>query len=195
MSARDPLEGISPDRLAWHQGALDGDLAVCSEEQPDRAGYPCVRPNFFHEHHEDVLGRKWPFMPEERLFVARRAPVADGIVTLETRDYGSVSLPEPPWCTGHAATQEYRADIAHSGPEHHFAFEDDDMLVAALRQYPFSSKGSSATGLYVEQTGYARTLDPSRLRMLAAALTVHAMHLRTLADELAAIHGNEGRTS
>ncbi|MFE7803998.1 DUF6907 domain-containing protein [Streptomyces sp. NPDC057430] len=117
-------------------------------------------------------------------------------VTLPTIDHGDITLPEPAWCTGHADhIPGYRVDLAHTGPEHHFAFEGEQLLVAMLTQYPLSDALSTDVGLFVEQTGYARTLDPVRLRMLAAALTVHAMHLRTLADELAAIHGNEGRTS
>ncbi|MEU6944275.1 hypothetical protein ABZ957_03370 [Streptomyces sp. NPDC046316] len=192
MTAPDPLEGVPPELRDWHQGALDKDPAVCAEEQPGEPGYPCVWNKAFHEEHRDVFGRTWRDYPEERLIVARRAPVVDGLVTLETHDHGPLTMPEPAWCTGHAAALDYRADITHTGPEHHFAFEGEDMLVAMLRQHPFASDGRTDTGLYVEQTGYARTFDPTRLRMLAAALTVHAMHLRTLAGELSAIHREEG---
>lgn len=107
-------------------------------------------------------------------------------VTLTTLDHGPVTLPEPAWCTGHTGHKpECRVDLIHFGAEHSFAFEGEQLLIARLAQSPFFEDG--ATGLYVEQTGYARTLDHTRLRMLAAALTVHAMHLRTLAGELAAI--------
>ena len=111
-------------------------------------------------------------------------------VTLPTLDHGIVTLPEPAWCTGHADHRpEYRVDLTHFGPEHSFAFEGEQLLIAKLAQAPFVE--DEATGLLVEQTGYAATLDPTRLRMLAAALTVHAVHLRTLAEQLAAIRAGE----
>lgn len=108
-------------------------------------------------------------------------------VTLDTLDHGPVTLSEPGWCTGHSGHQPcHRADIAHTGTEHHFAFDGEQLLVAMLTQNPLA-ENQSGVGVYVEQTDYTRTLDPAGLRQLAAALTVHAMHLRTLADELAAI--------
>ena len=73
MSDRDPLEGISPDRLAWHQGALEGDAVVCAAVQPGRPGFPCILNKLAHDRHEDVRGRRWPFRSVEPLRVARRA--------------------------------------------------------------------------------------------------------------------------
>ncbi|MDT9689409.1 hypothetical protein Q5762_13895 [Streptomyces sp. P9(2023)] len=109
-------------------------------------------------------------------------------ITLPTLDHGPVALPEPAWCRGHQDhIPGYRVDLAHTGPEHSFAFDGEQLLVAMLSQAPFSETGSRATGLYVEQTGYAATLGYAGTRQLAAALTVHAMHLRTLADSLTAI--------
>ncbi|TXS30743.1 hypothetical protein EAO71_20330 [Streptomyces sp. ms191] len=109
-------------------------------------------------------------------------------VTLPTTDHGDVTVPEPRWCTGHAVHRVGdRTGINHTGPEHRFAFGDSVLMIAMLSQYPCAEHASRDTGVYVEQTGYAATLDPTRLRHLAAALTVHAMHLRTLAEQLAAI--------
>ncbi|MEU8524829.1 hypothetical protein AB0C77_04395 [Streptomyces sp. NPDC048629] len=116
-------------------------------------------------------------------------------VTLPTIDHGPVTLPEPAWCTGHADhIPGYRTDLTHAGPEHEFAFDGETLLVAMLTQAPLAEHSGRAAGLYVEQTGYARTLDAAQLRQLAAALTVHAMRLRTLADELAALEDAEGPT-
>ncbi|MFD8640828.1 DUF6907 domain-containing protein [Streptomyces zaomyceticus] len=116
-------------------------------------------------------------------------------ITLPTTDHGPVTLPEPTWCTGHNNhIPGYRIDLTHTGTEHEFAFTGEKLLVAMLSQDPFvTDPGRRRTGLYVEQTGYAATLDPAEIRQLAAALTVHAMHLRTLAAELAAIQAEEGR--
>jgi hypothetical protein len=115
-------------------------------------------------------------------------------ITLPTLDHGDLTVPEPAWCTGHADHVPcHLVDLTHTGPEHAFAFEGHTLLVAMLSQDPYATDPARhKTGLYVEQTGYAATLDYAGLRMLAAALTVHAMHLRTLADELAAIQVEEG---
>ncbi|MFH9728326.1 DUF6907 domain-containing protein [Streptomyces sp. NPDC017254] len=115
-------------------------------------------------------------------------------ITLPTLDHGNVTLPEPGWCTGHSGrTPGYRIDVTHTGAEHAFAFAGDTLLVAMLSQDPFvPDPDRRRTGLYVEQTGYSATLDPTDVRQLAATLTVHAIHLRTLADQLAAIQAEEG---
>ncbi|MFK0225881.1 DUF6907 domain-containing protein [Streptomyces sp. NPDC090303] len=112
-------------------------------------------------------------------------------ITLATLDHGTVTVPEPGWCTGHADHRPcHLVDLTHTGSEHRFAFDGDDLLVAMFSQHPHATQ--QRTGVLVEQTGWARTLDYAGLRQLAAALTVHAMHLRTLADQLAAIQAEEG---
>ncbi|WP_328488248.1 DUF6907 domain-containing protein [Streptomyces zaomyceticus] len=114
-------------------------------------------------------------------------------LSLATIDHETVSLTEPSWCTGHTGqVPGYRVDICHTGPEHEFAFEGDTLLIATLTQDPFATDAERrGTGLYVEQTGWTATLDPAEVRKLAASLTVHAMHLRTLAEQLAAIRAVE----
>ncbi|MFG2837046.1 DUF6907 domain-containing protein [Streptomyces zaomyceticus] len=116
-------------------------------------------------------------------------------ITLSTLDHGPVSLPEPGWCTGHAnRVPGYRIDLTHTGAEHTFAFASDTLLVAMLSQDPFvTDPERRRPRLYVEQTGYSASLDPAEVRQLAAALTVHAMHLRTLADQLTTLRAEEGR--
>ena len=114
-------------------------------------------------------------------------------VTLTTIDHGDITLPEPTWCTGHADHQPcQRVDLVHLGTEHHFSFDGDDLMVAMQAQYPYAVDAArQAVGVFVEQADYASTLDYKGLRQLAAALTVHAMHLRTLAEQLAAICAGE----
>lgn len=195
MSGHDPLEGIPPELLDWHKGALEGDLAVCGAPQPGHDDFPCIRNRAYHDRHRDVLGRTWRLDTEESLYVVRKAPVVDGMVTVDTSDHGAVSLTEPSWCRGHAVgTPGYRIDLTHSGAEHTFAFAGDTLLVAMLSQDPFvTDHERRRTRLYVEQTGYSATLDPAEVRQLAAALTVHAMHLRTLAEQLATLRAEEER--
>ncbi|MFE5296421.1 DUF6907 domain-containing protein [Streptomyces sp. NPDC056632] len=114
-------------------------------------------------------------------------------VEVSTTDHGTVGFTCPPWCVGHTEHQPcFREDISHTGPEHAFAFEGSTLLVAMLTQSPYAADADlRRAGVHVEQTGYWATLDYAGLRQLAAALTVHAMHLRTLADELAAIRAGE----
>jgi hypothetical protein len=112
-------------------------------------------------------------------------------VTLVTTDHGPVTLPEPSWCLGHADHVPCeRVDLTHTGTEHHFSFEGDDLFVAMLSQDPHAvDPERQVPGVFVEQTDYSATLDYRQLRQLAAALTVHALRLRALADQLA----EEGR--
>ncbi|MFB7936055.1 DUF6907 domain-containing protein [Streptomyces sp. NPDC056049] len=114
-------------------------------------------------------------------------------ITLDTLDHGPVTLPEPGWCTGHADhTPCHRVDLTHTGAEHRLAFGDADLFAAMLSQDPYAPDPERRrTGLYVEQTGWAATLDPDGVRRLAATLTVHAMHLRQLADQLARLSDEE----
>ncbi|MFD4320131.1 DUF6907 domain-containing protein [Streptomyces sp. NPDC058548] len=114
------------------------------------------------------------------------------LITLTTTDHGEITLPEPGWCTGHTGPVGYRIDLTHTGAEHTFDFAGDTLLVAMLSQDPFvTDPERRRTRLYVEQTSYSATLDPVEVRQLAASLTVHAMHLRALADQLAAIQAEE----
>lgn len=116
-------------------------------------------------------------------------------ITLATLDHGAVTLPEPGWCTGHLEHRPvHRVDLTHFGAEHAFAFDGSTLLTARFAQTPYANDpGARGTGLYVEQTQFAATLNYAEIRQFAAALTVHAMHLRTLADQLAAIQAEEGK--
>ncbi|WP_053643541.1 MULTISPECIES: DUF6907 domain-containing protein [unclassified Streptomyces] len=116
------------------------------------------------------------------------------LITLPTIDHGDVTLPEPGWCTGHAGhIPGYRVDLTHFGTQHDLTFEGNTLLVAMLSQDPFATVAERRrTGLYVELADFSGTLDPAEVRQFAATLTVHAMHLRRLADDLAVIQAEEG---
>ncbi|MFE9736531.1 DUF6907 domain-containing protein [Streptomyces sp. NPDC006477] len=115
------------------------------------------------------------------------------MISLPTIDHETVSLVEPSWCAGHANhVPEYRVDLCHTGPEHDLTFDGAAFLTTALTQDPYAiDPERRRTGLYVEQADFSATLDPAEVRQLAATLTVHAMHLRTLADQLTAIRAEE----
>ncbi|MEU0253310.1 hypothetical protein ABZ299_12540 [Streptomyces sp. NPDC006184] len=106
-------------------------------------------------------------------------------VTVHTLDHGSIVVPEPAWCTNHDPFDGHRDDFTHYGPEHPLHFRGHLLWTAMLVQAPFSP--SPLIGAYIEQTGYAATLDPAGLRALADAEQAHADHLRRLADELTAL--------
>ncbi|MFD5105701.1 DUF6907 domain-containing protein [Streptomyces cinereoruber] len=115
-------------------------------------------------------------------------------ITLPTIDHGPVTLPEPGWCTGHAGhVPGHRVDLSHRGTVHDLTFEGAPFLDAMLSQFPYASDPEyHRTGLYIAQTDFSGTFDATEVRQLAATLTVHAMHLRRLADELAVIQAEEG---
>ncbi|MGW7343996.1 DUF6907 domain-containing protein [Streptomyces sp. NPDC054854] len=111
-------------------------------------------------------------------------------VTVPTLDHGPVTMPEPAWCAGHTGQgPEYRADLHHAGPEQLLVFRDEPLWLAQFVQYPYGT-GPRETGLYVTDTGFARTLDPADLLGLAAALAEHTAELRTLAVRLAHLRGD-----
>ncbi|MCX4573101.1 hypothetical protein OHB41_07860 [Streptomyces sp. NBC_01571] len=50
---------VDPEVLAWHQGAIEGDPAVCGAPQPDQPAFPCIWNRSAHVDHRDLLGRTW----------------------------------------------------------------------------------------------------------------------------------------
>ncbi|MGW0417519.1 DUF6907 domain-containing protein [Streptomyces sp. NPDC003015] len=116
-------------------------------------------------------------------------------VTLATVDAGEITLPEPPWCTGHAdQLPGYRADILHRGPDLTLAFRGGEILNAALAQSPYATSsdpemGGPVVGVSVYPPG--RTLTPASVYDLAAALDSYADQLRDLADELATLRPDD----
>lgn len=114
-------------------------------------------------------------------------------VTVHTSDYGPVTLPEPGWCLGEHEADGYRSDLSHTGREVQLDYDDEALLVASFTQDPFAAHGPRTVGLYVEQTGFARTLGPDEADQLADALVSHATVLRALARQLSALRTWEGQ--
>ncbi|MEU8519082.1 hypothetical protein [Streptomyces sp. NPDC048577] len=198
MSDRNPLEGIDPDRLTWHQGALDGDAGVCGAPQPMQPGYPCVWSKGFHERHQDVYGRTW--RDEESLRVTRRAPVVDGMVTVDTGDHGPVQVAEPAWCVGQHPAVACRVDITHESEEIFpliptLCHGETPTLLVSLAQRPFSScRGQVVAVMHLAgwlPAGEWHELDSTGLDLAAARLVEHAAELRHLARKLAALEVGE----
>ncbi|MET7746317.1 hypothetical protein [Streptomyces sp. NPDC005385] len=57
--AEERARPVDPEVLAWHQGAIEGDPAVCGVPQPDQPAFPCIWNRGLHEEHRDLLGRTW----------------------------------------------------------------------------------------------------------------------------------------
>ncbi|QXE36958.1 hypothetical protein KQY30_24860 [Streptomyces sp. GMY02] len=111
-------------------------------------------------------------------------------VTIETLDHGQITIPEPDWCTGHDGPPQYRVDITHDGPDIPFNMTTSrgqvTSMIAALSQHPFSElpHPGRTVHMWVEIAGGGHPSNPQQLRQIAAALTSHAFHLRTLANQL-----------
>ncbi|MFC4500647.1 MULTISPECIES: DUF6907 domain-containing protein [Streptomyces] len=118
-------------------------------------------------------------------------------VTLDTEDFGPVTLPEPSWCAGHQnhLPDSYRIDLDHKGPEHRLTHDGELLWTAFVAEAPYASRPEArALGVYVEQGSYAYTLNATELYDLAASFEAHADRIRELADQLTAIlDGGEDR--
>ncbi|MGJ5826038.1 DUF6907 domain-containing protein [Streptomyces ossamyceticus] len=120
-------------------------------------------------------------------------------ITLPTEDHGSVTLPEPTWCVGHAdhRPDTYRADILHKGPDVTLTFRAAEVITACLAQSPFATPGTPSLGgrtVGVSVYPPGRTLAPVGLYELASFLDSYADRLRDLADQLTSIlAGGEGQ--
>ena len=119
-------------------------------------------------------------------------------VTIHTRDHGDVTIPEPAWCTGQYHQQGgARVDISHTSDDTEFNVETSDGTVTVMRavfeQRPYTER-EPGRGVFVsvELDGQWYPSTPAQLDQYAAALTVHAVHLRTLARQLATMQHAEG---
>ncbi|MGW6008649.1 DUF6907 domain-containing protein [Streptomyces sp. NPDC055210] len=99
----------------------------------------------------------------------------------------ALAVDEPDWCAGHRDDRaNFKVDITHNGPEQLLDFQGEILWTVQLTHAPFATNPDTrALGVYVEQGGYARTLDPAGLDELADALVEQAAALRTRARELA----------
>lgn len=195
---RDPLEGVDPEVLAWHWGALAGDPAVCCEPQPGLDGYPCIQNRAYHPEHRDVLGRTWPVF-EERLYVAPSRLLAglDGTVTVPTSDHGPVTLSCPVWCIGHEDAVKYRADLAHESAEYRLEVPVDGhpvtLMTALFERRPYAVRPpGTGTFLNVEIDGQFHPLDPDGVAEVAAGMETATVDLRVLGRRLARFIAENG---
>lgn len=120
-------------------------------------------------------------------------------VTIPTSDHGDVTIPEPAWCTGgYHQPGGYRGDISHTSDDIEFNVETGDGTVTAMRavfeQRPFAERRPPGRGVFVsvELDGDWFPSSPRELDQIAAALVIHAVHLRTLARQLATMQHAEG---
>lgn len=114
-------------------------------------------------------------------------------VTVQTSDLGAVTVPEPPWCAGHAGQPvDALVDLGHRGTEHPLGRPGDPVGIAFVSQYPHGN-GPREIGLFVEQTALAATLDPDAVRELAVDYEAAAVQLRRLADWLHILRAGESR--
>ncbi|OEJ57763.1 hypothetical protein BGM19_07055 [Streptomyces agglomeratus] len=193
-SGRDPLEGVPAELRDWHQGAIDGDPAVCAAPQSGKPGYPCVLNTALHAQHQDVFGNTWNVDSEEPLYVATLAPVQGGRVTIQTRDHGVVVLDEPAWCNRKHINGGFREDIQHQAEDSSMVFDVDqgygpaEILTSFLHQRPFSPTRPEVT-LGFDMSDQFVELDPAGVDKLAAALVEHAAVLRAAARRLSVLRG------
>ncbi|MFD6474407.1 DUF6907 domain-containing protein [Streptomyces anulatus] len=114
-------------------------------------------------------------------------------VTVLTSDQGTVAVTEPSWCIGHAEQPvDALVDLGHRSTEHPLGRPGDPVGIAVVSQYPHGN-GPRETGLYVEQTALAITLNPADARLLAADYETAAEQLRRLADWLHILKAGEGQ--
>ncbi|MFH9134417.1 DUF6907 domain-containing protein [Streptomyces sp. NPDC017524] len=114
-------------------------------------------------------------------------------VAVQTSDQGTVTIPEPAWCIGHAGQPvDALVDLGHRSAEHPLGRPGDPVGIALVSQYPHGN-GPRDIGLFVEQTALAITLGPGAVRELAADYETAAAQLRRLADWLHILKAGEGR--
>ncbi|MEV5940325.1 hypothetical protein [Streptomyces sp. NPDC051994] len=188
---RDPLDGVDPELLAWHWGALANDPAVCRTPQPGRDGFPCIQSKAYHFEHQDVMGRTWP-LREERLYVAapRLTAGPDGTVTVQTSDHGPVTMTCPSWCIGHVDILMSRADLGHESAETLLRVPVPGgqvaLMTAVFEQRPFTTR-PPGTGVFLnlEIDGQFYPLNRGEADEVADALLTAVVDLRVLARRLA----------
>ncbi|MGW2044659.1 DUF6907 domain-containing protein [Streptomyces sp. NPDC001858] len=114
------------------------------------------------------------------------------MITLTTADRGDVTIPCPTWCVGHAHHDPEAGliDLMHCGPAVECTFLGIEVFTAELVASPYASTslprlGGRTPGVSIHPLD--RTLDPTDLYSLAAALDSYSDRLRDLGDRLAVI--------
>ncbi|MER6557212.1 hypothetical protein ABT300_05505 [Streptomyces sp. NPDC001027] len=118
-------------------------------------------------------------------------------VTLDTEDFGPITLPEPSWCRGHAdhRPDAFRSDVTHYSAETVLAYQGSELFRVMVTESPYATRPEHRrVCAYLEQGDYTGDFTPAGLYDLAATLDAHADRLRDYADQLARILGRgEGR--
>lgn len=118
-------------------------------------------------------------------------------VTVQTRDHGAVTVPEPEWCTGvgHEVVGDYRADISHYGPDEAVTVGGPtgprELLTLILAQHLESGSDRwPGTALHVAvhlADGLHHAYDIAGLDRLADDIVEAAQQVRAAARRLAAV--------
>lgn len=119
--------------------------------------------------------------------------MTDHTVTIDTSDYGPVTIPEPSWCTGeHHADGISRADIAHTGPTINVTVGTERgprvLVELLLWQDPYPTPAamhSDAVHVAVAMDGEYYGYDPAALDALSTDLLDAAGKVRRMARRLA----------
>ncbi|MEV8548226.1 hypothetical protein AB0L04_00020 [Streptomyces glaucescens] len=111
-----------------------------------------------------------------------------GSIILRTLDRGEVTIGEPEWCLGHEGERVgYLADITHNGPATVLEFDGVELLSARISWAPFAKLQPEPYPVAsVDELG---SLEPGRLRELAAATALYAGDLYRLANEAERLRG------
>lgn len=122
-------------------------------------------------------------------------------VTVDTVDFGPVTLPEPFWCSGVHPGGGYRADIAHYGQEIALTVDTSchgeiRVMTASLYEGPFSEHEQRGPAVAVElgdfDTNDAHSLDAARLAGLADSMVAFAVGpMHQLVERLQLLEGGE----
>lgn len=132
----------------------------------------------------------------DRAYAAPPAPAsavqdpryAHGRVVLRTVDKGEVTVGEPDWCLGHEGEPVgYFADVTHNGPVTALEFDGVELLAARLSWAPFGELEPEPYPVAsVDELG---SLEPVRLRELAAKTALYAGELYRLANQAERLRG------
>lgn len=113
-------------------------------------------------------------------------------VTVETGDYGRVTVPEPEWCTGDHPSVDHRSDIAHFGTESGVPLRGYELLAVGLAAYPFAERAARRPYLTVDTGGeYTPFHTGADLIEFTNKVAAHLDRLRAAAAELDALLASE----
>ncbi|GAA2118359.1 DUF6907 domain-containing protein [Streptomyces synnematoformans] len=115
------------------------------------------------------------------------------MITVDTRDHGPVTIPEPAWCAGVHPAGGFRVDITHASGEMPLTFGTEccgpvPVLTVVFESRPYTDR-PPGRGVFVN-VGFDsdwHPLDPAGLEALADQLTVHAGRLQGAARRLAVL--------